>query len=118
MSECEHVYDWVIVPAGHGVASTIACIHCKEEWGGTLDETLISEHAALKREIVWLLQNEPLDNLGMYTQTKRKEWCARRDALLVGCEPEDVACAKCGELIDGCECEDGFFFKGVEDETE
>ena len=37
-----------------------------------------------------------------------------RDALLAGEGLEDVACAKCGELIDGCECEDGFFFTAKE----
>ena len=29
---------------------------------------------------------------------------------------EDVACAECGELIDSCECEDGFFAEEIEDE--
>jgi len=31
-------------------------------------------------------------------------------------EIEDVACAECGELIDSCECEDGFFAEEIEDE--
>ena len=33
-------------------------------------------------EARWLLQNEPPDDLGMYTQVKRREWCDRRYAWL------------------------------------
>ena len=33
-------------------------------------------------ELVWLLEHEPPDDLGMLTQTLRKKWNSRRDKAL------------------------------------